>query len=199
MSIRDTMQKWVADNFGSKRNLLDHLVHSGRFRLGLLRHYEEIAWHRVARVVYVCHGNICRSPYAEVATRVRHGLPAASFGLHATTGSGPNTAADRIAASRGIDLTRHHATSLEDFDWRHDDLLLAMEPAQAEFLQVLAERAGKVAQISLLGLFADKVRPYIADPYGCGDAYFHTCFSVIDSAVATLAERCRKPPSTEAG
>lgn len=172
--------------------MLEHVVQLAGYRLGLLRTFTKISWPSVERLVFVCHGNICRSPYAEAVARNRCGMASASFGIGATTGVGANGSAIRNAEARNIDLRMHRATSMGDFVAHENDLLIAMEPRQGMALKRLAGRSGSAAQITLLGLWTPKPRPYIADPYGLSDAYFQNCFKFIDSAIEGLATRCQR-------
>lgn len=59
-----------------------------------------------------------------------------------------------------------------------------MEPWHADKLQYLL--AGCNPQITLLGLWANRLRPHIEDPYGLSDQYFHTCFTLMDSAIGKM-------------
>jgi protein-tyrosine phosphatase len=114
----------------------------------------------------------------------------ASFGIEAKTGVGANESAIRNAEIRQVNLSAHRATSRHDFITRDNDLLVAMEPQQGMVLRDFAERSTSRVQVTLLGLWAEHPRPYIADPHGLGDAYFQNCFALIDSAVERLAARC---------
>ena len=57
------------------------------------------------RLVFVCSGNICRSPFAAEYARAL-GLPSASFGLHADDGAAANPQALAAARRRGIHTVR---------------------------------------------------------------------------------------------
>src|SRR5437588_1134030 len=72
----------VRSSFGTYRGLIRLALAWLENLTGRHRQFKQIRWDRVARVVFVCHGNICRSPYAE-GRAVSFGLPAASFGLSA--------------------------------------------------------------------------------------------------------------------
>jgi Low molecular weight phosphotyrosine protein phosphatase len=74
--------------------------------LGWLRVDAERHWRNCERVVFVCTGNICRSPYAEAAARA-HGINAVSCGTHTRTGLPADPVAIREAALRGRDMTAH--------------------------------------------------------------------------------------------
>ena len=71
----------------------------------------------IRRVMVICHGNICRSPYAaELLARRSGGLEVRSAGLEASEGKPAEPGARRIAKRRGIDLDAHGAHRLEDPD-----------------------------------------------------------------------------------
>lgn len=136
------------------------------------------------RLVFACKGNICRSPYAEAKVR-QAGFATASFGLDATTGTRANPFAARVAESRHVNLSRHEATHINDFQFLPGDLVLAFEPSQLAALQrpgVLPESVSA----NLLGLWCHPKFPYLHDPYGLGDIYLNTCFDRIDAALAHL-------------
>lgn len=137
------------------------------------------------RLVFVCQGNICRSPYGEARAR-QLGISSASFGLSADNGKEANLSAARVARQRGLALDHHSATHLSKFSFEAGDLLLAFEPQQ------LAELASspvlpEYIAADLLGRWCSPSVPYLHDPYGLSDAYFNTCFDRIDQALARLA------------
>ena len=111
------------------------------------------------------------------------------MGLMATSGTLANLDAIKNAAVRGIDLELHRAKQQQDICVGTGDLLIGMEPCHASVLKRLAKKTG--AQTTLLGLWSNSPRPYIHDPYGHGEAYFQTCFAVIDEAVEGLIKRMR--------
>src|SRR5687768_18110506 len=75
------------------------------------------------RLVFVCQGNICRSPYGEARAR-QLGISSASFGLNADTGTKANRAAASVAKQRGLILENHSATHVSRFSFKEDDLIL---------------------------------------------------------------------------
>lgn len=176
--------------YGGRRPLLRGARYWLAYRIGAFRAYLDIDWSRVQRLVITCHGNICRSPYAERRAR-QLGLPAISFGLCASPGARADGAAVRNAAWRGVDLSPHQSHSVDTITLRADDLLVAMEPGQAKRLRRLARGAG--AQLTLQGLWASAPRPYVPDPYGRGDACFQHCYAVIDSSLDRMKLLIRGP------
>jgi protein-tyrosine phosphatase len=155
-------------------------------RCGGLRRFERVDWRRVDRLVFVCSGNICRSPYAEARAR-GYGLAALSCGMRVEQTAPADPVATLVAGQRGLDLGPHRSRPVQRVQLRAGDLLVAMEPDQAQALEPVATPAG--AQVTLLGLWARRPRPYVADPFGLDERYFRTCFEVIDSAVESIARR----------
>jgi protein-tyrosine phosphatase len=137
----------------------------------------------VRRLVFVCHGNICRSAFADVVAR-RAGMQTASFGLSTDAGKCAHPPAIAAAAQLGFDLSAHRTTRASDFVAEAGDLLLAMETRQ---LRRLASdpRLADVPR-TLLGLYATPALPHLHDPYALHASYMRTCLKRIESAVANL-------------
>jgi len=157
----------VRSSFGTYRGLIRLALAWLENRTGRYRRFKQIGWGRVARIVFVCHGNICRSPYAE-GRAVSFGLPAASFGLSADSRAPADPSACRIAARRGIELGRHCACDAVDFELQSGDLLVAMEPRQARRISGLLPLGS--CQLTLLGLWSRPPRPHIHDPHRLSEA-----------------------------
>lgn len=100
------------------------------------------------KVLYVCTGNIARSPLAEVCTREyvgRHEAggdwSVASAGTHAVEGDPPRSEVVRVAESMSLDLTDHKARSLTPEDCSWADLILAMAWDQAAHVWSIVPQA----------------------------------------------------------
>ena len=179
------MKAQIQCRYGSERGWVRLALAGLEHRTGRLGPYTtDVDLARVHRFVFVCLGNICRSPYAELLAR-RAGLPCASLGLSTTTGAPAFEDAVATAAARGADLSAHRATDMADFDLKDGDLLLVMEVRQARRLAALVGEHD--VQIALLGAYATPQRLHIHDPHQLSMDYFATCFEVIESAVAGLA------------
>jgi protein-tyrosine phosphatase len=176
----------LANEYGCKRGYIRHHVYRSVQLAGGLRQFSKIDWRLVRRLVFVCHGNICRSAYAEGRARAL-GLAAASFGLEAGGSSPANPVAVKIGRACGIDLSGHRSHKAEQVEMTAEDLLVGMEPVQGRRLRQFARSSG--AQVTLLGLWSVPPRPHLEDPYGLSEEYFTTCFAVIDSAVESIASR----------
>lgn len=181
-------------HYAGRRGLLKYIQESWRTVLGIYAPLTQIDWSRVERYVFVCKGNICRSPYAEMRARGL-GLSSSSYGLHADGDHPAYPSAQRVAWLRGIDLTVHRSRALASAELNSGDLVIVFEPEQIEpARQYLARFEG--VQLTLLGLWSRPRRTYVADPYGRSDAYFQTCFGCIDSAVHSLIEKRTPRPRT---
>lgn len=151
-------------------------------QLGAYRSFRTVDWSEVKRLVFVCTGNICRSPYAE---KIASTLPVdlVSCGLSTRGGDPANEVAMRVANARGIDLTEHRSTRVDQLSLESSDLLICMEVDQARRAAGLRTSA----QVAALGLLGAQLRPHIPDPFNRSEAYFARCFDWIDDDVASLA------------
>ena len=158
--------------------------------LGPYRRYGLVNWQQVERLVFVCQGNICRSPFAQFAAESKYsGLPVASFGLATTTGCPADSMAIDVAADYGLDLDSHRATDLTDFELLHGDLLLVMEDRHIGPLK--AQCLDEKFQICLLGLWCRPRFALLYDPHCHSREYFAACFDRIDRAVTNLLREYR--------
>lgn len=183
---------FVQRRFGTARGLARLCLAQARQAMGGLRPFEQPDWARVHRLVFVCAGNICRSPYAHHKARLL-GHSAASFALGGISGKPADPQACAAALRRGVDLAAHRSCGIADFTVAEGDLLIAMEPHQA---RTLARRFGAVpgVQVSLLGLWSRPSRPHLHDPYMLAPGYFDTCFAVIDSGLQAIGQRLHQTP-----
>ncbi len=141
---------------------------------------------KVRRLVFVCHGNICRSAYADAQAR-RAGMNVTSFGLSTSSGKGAWPAVSEVAAARGVDMSAHRTTQIEDYVPLPGDYLLGMETRHLRKLATHPLTA--VLPRGLLGTYADPKVPHIHDPYQLDPAYMEVCLTRIERAVAGLIRR----------
>lgn len=184
----DVVTNYLACTYGGKRGLAMAGWHVLRSWAGCLDLYKGVDWQRISRVVFVCKGNICRSPFA--SNRFRgFGIEAASAGLEADPGKPADARAIRAAQSFGTDLLHHRSTHISALELRAGDLLVAFEPEHADTLRHLCAGQPGV-QVTLIGLWGSLPRmPYLHDPYGLAEAYFEICFRRIDQGLKGLRRR----------
>jgi protein-tyrosine phosphatase len=131
----------------------------------------------MTRILFICMGNICRSPIVEAVARAefaRAGVAAevASAGTeNYHVGDRADPRAIRIAGAHGYDLTPHRARQVQRADFAHYDHLLVMDRVNLQALQRLRPDAASAAGRLFLehaGLGADEV----PDPYYGGEKDF---------------------------
>jgi low molecular weight protein-tyrosine phosphatase len=152
------------------------------------------------RILFVCTGNICRSPTAEGLFRARAaalGLAgrleadsAGTTGYH--VGDPPSAPAIRIAAAHDIDLRPLRARRLESADFERFDLALGMDRGHLAAMEALAP-AGARAKLALLLDYAPALgRREVPDPYYGDDEDYRRSFALIaagiDGLLAALAQ-----------
>ncbi|OHC70591.1 MAG: phosphotyrosine protein phosphatase [Rhodocyclales bacterium RIFCSPLOWO2_02_FULL_63_24] len=149
------------------------------------------------KILFVCTGNICRSPTAEgVARGLAHKLNAAhlfefdSAGTHGYhVGDPPDPRTIAAARRRGYDLSSLRARRVTEFDFIRFDLLLAMDGEHLEFLR----RACPRPHLHKLGLLLDYSERFdhdeVPDPY-YGDAQgFELVLDLVEDAAIELIRR----------
>lgn len=151
------------------------------------------------RVLFVCMGNICRSPTAEgiFRTQVREaGLSqriatdsAGTHGYH--IGEPPDHRAIEAAARRGIDITDLRARRIEADDFRRFDLVLAMDQENLAQLHRLCPRDA-VARPRLFLDFAPHLPARdVPDPYYGGVDGFEHVLDLVGEASRGLLDHIR--------
>lgn len=183
--MQNAIAQMVSERFGGKRALLRLLASQWRHALQRVGMAAPVRAGKVQRLVFVCKGNICRSPFGEGVARAI-GVESCSFGLDAEPGVPCNPRALETARARGIDLARHRATHIDQYQPRDGDLVLCFDSEQLAELQ---QRCGTRALVQLLGQWHAPAMPYLHDPYGLSPAYFQACFERIDSSVRALAQQ----------
>lgn len=179
------MNGWIDARFGTARGAVRLALSWAEVGLGLARMAPPDP-QGVQRLVFVCHGNICRSAYAAALAR-RAGYRTAGFGLSTSTGQGAHPPLAEIAARRGVALDDHRSTALADFVPQSGDLLIAMEVRHLRRLST-DERLRHLPR-TLLGCFLVPPLPHLHDPYELSAAYTETCLARIEQAVPRLLSR----------
>jgi protein-tyrosine phosphatase len=160
----------------------------------------------MARVLFVCLGNICRSPTAEAVmarlvadAELAHAIELDSAGTGAWhVGSPPDERATAAAAARGIAM-RGTARQVRPEDFEQFDLLLAMDAENHRNLLALAPHRDAAAKVRMLREFdaasADAVSLDVPDPYYGGEDGFDHVLDLVETACAGLLAELRAEPA----
>jgi protein-tyrosine phosphatase len=185
--MASSMFRYVAGHYGGKRPFVLHLFSTLLLHANYWQGLYRVEWVRVERLVFVCQGNICRSPYA-AARAASLGLNATSAGLAAKPGYPADGQTVARAEARGLPSLRAHQTaSFSELPTTSTDLVICMEPSQ--IVHIRRMRPGGTLQMTLLGLWARPRRPWLSDPYASNDHYQETCLDIIDNAVEYIASQ----------
>lgn len=152
-------------------------------------------------VLFVCTGNICRSPTAEAIFRklvaeagMSETILADSAGTHGYhVGEPPDRRAQASAADRGYDLSSLRARRVERADFQRFDLIVAMDRGHFTILSRMAEpsAAHKLKlMMSYAGGFEEKDVP---DPYYGGPQDFERVLDMLEDAARGLLDFLGKP------
>lgn len=173
----------VSKQFGTSRGAVRLALSYVELGLGLAPVKKPVA-QDVRRLVFVCHGNICRSAFADVLARSK-GMNAASFGLSIESGRPAHGPIMAYAQTLGLDMSGHRTTSVQDFVPQEGDYLLAME---VRHLRKLAANAA-LAHLprGLLGNYVPFPLPHLHDPYGISPDYLPVCLDRIAQAIPRLS------------
>lgn len=149
----------------------------------------------MTRVLFVCLGNICRSPTAQgvfasqlQASALQHEVSidsAGTGGYH--TGEPPDKRATAAALKRGYDLRMQRARAVADEDFEQFDLILAMDQSNLDNLLARAPASAR-ARIGLLMDYAPDWPREVPDPYFGGEAGFEQVLDMLEAASRGLLE-----------
>lgn len=147
------------------------------------------------RVLFVCLGNICRSPMAEGAFRaaaLRSGLECtvdsagtASYHL----GHPPDPRAIAIARANGVEIAGRSARQIERDDFFRFSHIIALDRANIEALRSRTPRHATAKISLLLDAVEGRRGEPVADPYYGDAAAFEATWRVINHATEALGAR----------
>ena len=150
-------------------------------------------------VLFLCKGNICRSPFAEryaieaAKKKSLRGLRFFSAGLEVSTSSPPPAEAIAAAADLGVSLEDHRSREVDEDLMSACDMIIVMEVSQ--FLRLRKTCREFRDKIFLLPLFGNSrhLRGFsfsnIPDPFGKSSDDFQCCFQAIRESLDELLRK----------
>ncbi len=151
-------------------------------------------------ILFVCMGNICRSPTAEgvmrsIAEAAGDGLSIRidSAGTHAYhEGEPPDQRAARVALRRGIDISNQQARAVQLSDFHSFDLILAMDQDNLDILESMRPENSR-AQVELFLNYSKASNgTSIPDPYYGGNMGFERVLDMLVEAGRGLMEHLQR-------
>lgn len=146
-------------------------------------------------VLFVCLGNICRSPIAEGAFRaaaLQSGLDchvdsAGTAAYH--LGSPPDRRAVAVSRTHGIEIGAQIARQIVHDDFFRFTHIIAMDPANLSAIKARAPRDGPACIAMLMDAVKGRAGEAVADPYHGNADDFAATFGVISEGVDALVAR----------
>jgi protein-tyrosine phosphatase len=148
------------------------------------------------RILFVCTGNICRSPAAMALLQQRverEGLTdwiVESAGTWTVSGRAASRHIVRLMAARGIDLTGHSSRGVDRQMLKEADLVLVMTRGHAEALRL--EFPDQAARIFLLSQMKGGRRYDVEDPYGGTFEQYAESVAVIEDLIDAGFDQIRR-------
>ncbi|MBC3810000.1 MULTISPECIES: low molecular weight protein-tyrosine-phosphatase [Undibacterium] len=155
---------------------------------------------KVTSILFICMGNICRSPTAEGVFRAKakaagisEQLVIDSAGTHAYhIGEPPDARSHGFAVKRGFDLSQQRARQIKAEDFVNFDLLLAMDKSNLALLQAACPEPYQ-HKLDLLMHYAQHTQAEeVPDPYYGGVSGFDLVLDYIEDASEGLVARLQK-------
>jgi protein-tyrosine phosphatase len=155
------------------------------------------------KILFVCLGNICRSPSAEAVFRAMAAREAPELSIEVDSagtggyhiGSPPDERSQEAARRRGYDMASLRARIVEPGDFERFDLILAMDETNYSVLRKRAPAAYRERVQLFLDYAPDCGMSEVPDPYYGGPAGFEHVLDLVEEAsrglIAHLRERRR--------
>ena len=149
------------------------------------------------RLLFVCMGNICRSPTAKgvfdrALTAAGIDFESESAGTHGYhVGERPDRRAIDAAARSGIDISADLARRFVVEDYQRFDCIFAMDRANLAVVESLRPAAVRVSARLVMDLAPDYGLDEVPDPYYGGEAGFIRVIDMLEAAAAALVRELR--------
>ena len=153
------------------------------------------------RILFVCHGNICRSPMAEGIFAKRAAARGVSVALDSAgvsdwhSGEPPDERARAICQKHDIDISRQRSRPIEKEDFTAFDFILAMDESNMAHLKQVKPK-GSTAKVQLFLDYAETLTDKeVPDPYydrSDGKSGFQLVLEMLEQATEGLLAKLAK-------
>ena len=148
-------------------------------------------------ILFVCLGNICRSPLAEAALRAE--AEKAGFAIEVdSAGTGdwhighpPDRRAEATARRHGMEIGHYQARQVEPQDFRRFTHIFALDADNLRNLRVIAPADSSASIGLLMDMVPGRQGQAVKDPYYGGDEGFETTWSDVSAAARALVARLK--------
>lgn len=149
------------------------------------------------KILFVCMGNICRSPTAEGVFRHRIAALGLAGKVHIDSagthnyhpGSPPDERSQRHAHKRGYDLSALRARQIRDEDFEAFDLILTMDWDNQALTEEMCPEPHRHKVRRLAEFFHTRQETVVPDPYYGGAKDFELVIDLVEDAVEGLVRR----------
>jgi protein-tyrosine phosphatase len=152
------------------------------------------------RILFVCLGNICRSPTAEIVFRSIAAREAPELALEIDSagtagyhiGSSPDARTQQAARRRGYDMSALRARQIEQDDFKRFDLILAMDRDNLDALNLSAPVGARDRIRLFLDFAPEAFASEVPDPYYGGPNGFEEVLDLVEAAAKGLLKHLQQ-------
>ncbi len=151
------------------------------------------------KIVFVCTGNTCRSPMAEILLKEKltalglKGFAVSSAGIQAKKGDVMNAKSRQVLEENGIEVGEFTSTKLTEKTVCEAFAIVCMTSSQRDYLMDLRwnalKKAGQEAEENNVYSFADVAGYEVMDPYGKDIDCYRYVYGLLFAGVTTLVEK----------
>lgn len=150
-------------------------------------------------VLFVCLGNICRSPLAEAAFRREAGLAGIDVVIDSAgtgdwhIGHPPDRRAQAVARGQGVDIAQYRARQVDAADFDRFTHIVALDAQNLADLEKLRPQDARAQLSLLLDHVPGREGQSVADPYYGDDDAFEMAWAEVSAGAAGLLARLAGP------